>query len=147
MLQAPIRGELENVIHEKVRMLLEERGAEAPAVHGAASSNGALGLSSLDLAIVVAELESRSASILFPRSYRSPAFVRSTTSSELTSRRICRRGSRRRATKISCRPRDERAAGALVEDLDDRRFGFGRSGDHRDCGPLSGRGGSRGFLA
>ena len=58
MLQAPTCGELENVIHEKIRMLLEERGAEAPVVHGAASLNGALGLSSLDLAIVVAELES-----------------------------------------------------------------------------------------
>jgi DNA-binding GntR family transcriptional regulator len=30
--QAPTRGELENVIHEKIRMLLEERGAEAPAI-------------------------------------------------------------------------------------------------------------------
>jgi acyl carrier protein len=58
MLQAPTRAELENVVHEKIRMLLEERGDEVPAIHGANGLNGALGLSSLDLAIVVAELES-----------------------------------------------------------------------------------------
>ena len=58
MLMAPTRGELETVIHEKIRMLLEERGDDVPAIHGADSLNGALGLSSLDLAIVVAELES-----------------------------------------------------------------------------------------
>jgi acyl carrier protein len=58
MLKAPTRGELEIVIHEKIRMLLEERGDDVPVIHGADSLNGALGLSSLDLAIVVAELES-----------------------------------------------------------------------------------------
>jgi acyl carrier protein len=58
MQQAPTRGELETVIREKIRMLLEERGDDVPAIHGADSLNGALGLSSLDLAIVVAELES-----------------------------------------------------------------------------------------
>jgi acyl carrier protein len=57
MLQAPTRGELEKVIHDKIRVLLEERGGDVPAIRGAASLNGALGLSSLDLAIVVAELE------------------------------------------------------------------------------------------
>jgi acyl carrier protein len=39
-------------------MLLEERGGDLPTIHGSSSLNGALGLSSLDLAIVVAELES-----------------------------------------------------------------------------------------
>jgi acyl carrier protein len=58
MLKAPTRGELENVVHEKIRMLLEERGSDVPAIHGADSLNGGLGLSSLDLALVVAELES-----------------------------------------------------------------------------------------
>ena len=52
------RAELQNVIHEKIRMLLEERGSDVPVIHGADSLNGVLGLSSLDLAIVVAELES-----------------------------------------------------------------------------------------
>jgi acyl carrier protein len=54
----PTRAELESVIHKKIRMLLEERGGDIPAIHGAATLNGALGLSSLDLAILVAELES-----------------------------------------------------------------------------------------
>jgi acyl carrier protein len=58
MPQAPTRGELEKVIHDKIRILLEERDGDIPAIWGAASLNGALGLSSLDLAIVVAELES-----------------------------------------------------------------------------------------
>lgn len=52
------RTELESVIHEKIRMLLDERGGAVPAIHGADTLNGALGLTSLDLAIVVAELES-----------------------------------------------------------------------------------------
>ena len=58
MPEGPARAELENVIHAKIRMLLEERGDAVPAIHGADTLNGALGLSSLDLAIVVAELES-----------------------------------------------------------------------------------------
>ena len=57
MSKGPSRAELENVIHEKIRVLLEERGGDIPAIHGADTLNGALGLSSLDLAIVVAELE------------------------------------------------------------------------------------------
>jgi acyl carrier protein len=58
VLQAPTRRELENIIHEKIRVLLEERGGDVPAIHGADGLNGVLGLSSLDLAIVVGELES-----------------------------------------------------------------------------------------
>jgi acyl carrier protein len=58
MSMGPTRAELETVIHEKIHMLLEERGADVPSIHGADTLNGALGLSSLDLAIVVAELES-----------------------------------------------------------------------------------------
>jgi acyl carrier protein len=58
MAKRPTRAELEAVIHEKIRMALEERGGGIPAIHGADTLNGALGLSSLDLAIVVAELES-----------------------------------------------------------------------------------------
>lgn len=56
--QGPSRTELEAVVCEKIRVALEERGGEVPAIHGADTLNGALGLSSLDLAIVVAELES-----------------------------------------------------------------------------------------
>ena len=58
MSKGPTRAELQNVIHEKIRMLLEERGSDIPVIHGADTLNGALGLSSLDLAIVIAELES-----------------------------------------------------------------------------------------
>lgn len=58
MAKGPTRAELENVICEKIRMLLEERGDAVAAIRGADTLNGALGLSSLDLAIVVAELES-----------------------------------------------------------------------------------------
>jgi acyl carrier protein len=58
MLQGPTRAELESVIHDKIRTLLEERGDDVSAIRGANSLNAALGLSSLDLAIVVAELES-----------------------------------------------------------------------------------------
>ncbi len=58
MVKGPTRAELEGVICEKIRMLLEERGGDIPAIRGADTLNGALGLSSLDLAIVVAELES-----------------------------------------------------------------------------------------
>jgi acyl carrier protein len=57
-MKEPMRAELESVIGEKIRMLLEERGGEVPAIRGSDTLNGALGLSSLDLAIVVAELES-----------------------------------------------------------------------------------------
>jgi acyl carrier protein len=58
MLKGPTRAELESVIHDKIRMLLEERGDDVPAIQGASSLNSTLGLGSLDLAIVVAELES-----------------------------------------------------------------------------------------
>lgn len=58
MAEGPTRAELEAVICEKIRMALEERGGDIPAIRGADTLNGALGLSSLDLAIVVAELES-----------------------------------------------------------------------------------------
>jgi acyl carrier protein len=58
MVKAPTRGVVENVVHEKIRVLLEERGNDVPAIHGADGLNGVLGLSSLDLAIVVSELES-----------------------------------------------------------------------------------------
>lgn len=58
MAKGPTRAELEAVIHDKIRMLLDERGGALPAIHGPDTLNGALGLSSLDLAIVVAELES-----------------------------------------------------------------------------------------
>jgi acyl carrier protein len=58
MAKGPTRAELEAVIHEKIRMALAERGGDIPAIHGPDTLNGALGLSSLDLAIVVAELES-----------------------------------------------------------------------------------------
>ena len=57
MLQAPTRAELENLVREKIHMLLEERGGNVPAIYGPDSLNGALGLTSLDLAVVVAELE------------------------------------------------------------------------------------------
>lgn len=58
MPEGPTRAELEAVIHDKIRVTLEARGGDIPAIHGPDTLNGALGLSSLDLAIVVAELES-----------------------------------------------------------------------------------------
>lgn len=58
MLKAPTRAQLENVVHEKIRTTLEERGNDVHVIHGTDSLNGALGLSSLDLATIVAELES-----------------------------------------------------------------------------------------
>jgi hypothetical protein len=58
MSKGPVRAELESVICGKIRMLLEERTGDIPAIHGPDTLNGALGLSSLDLAIVAAELES-----------------------------------------------------------------------------------------
>jgi acyl carrier protein len=58
MVKGPTRAELESVIDEKIRVLLEERGSDVPEIHGADTLNGVLGLSSIDLAILVAELES-----------------------------------------------------------------------------------------
>jgi acyl carrier protein len=57
-LKGPTRAELESIVHKQIRGLLEERGGAPVAIHGADTLNGVLGLSSIDLAIVVAELES-----------------------------------------------------------------------------------------
>jgi len=57
-LKGPTRAELESIVHKQIRVLLEERGSDPVAIHGADTLNGVLGLSSIDLAIVVAELES-----------------------------------------------------------------------------------------
>lgn len=58
VLKGPTRAELESIVHKQIRVLLEERGSDPVAIHGADTLNGVLGLSSIDLAIVVAELES-----------------------------------------------------------------------------------------
>ena len=56
-MKGPTRAELESIVHKQIRVLLEERGSDPVAIHGADTLNGVLGLSSIDLAIVVAELE------------------------------------------------------------------------------------------
>ena len=57
MLTAPTPAEIELLVHGKIRAVLEERSGELRAVRGVDKLNATLGLSSLDLAVIVAELE------------------------------------------------------------------------------------------
>jgi acyl carrier protein len=57
MLRPLTTGEIESVVHEKILAILRERVGEVPAVRGSDNLNATLGLSSLDLAFLVAELE------------------------------------------------------------------------------------------
>src|SRR5215467_11713702 len=49
--------QIETVVCDKIRSILEERGEKSRALRGTDSLNATLGLSSLDLAFIVAELE------------------------------------------------------------------------------------------
>lgn len=53
----PTPAEIEAVVHSKIRAVLEERSGEVCPIRGVDKLNATLGLSSLDLAVIVAELE------------------------------------------------------------------------------------------
>ena len=59
MLTTPTPGEIESIVHERIRALLAERGGEAGRLSGNEKLSATLGLSSLDLALLVAELEAQ----------------------------------------------------------------------------------------
>jgi acyl carrier protein len=57
MLTAPTPARIESIVHDKIRAVLEERGGAAGRLSGSEKLNATLGLTSLDLAFLVAELE------------------------------------------------------------------------------------------
>ena len=57
MLKPDAPEQIEAVVHDKIRAVLQERFGQAAAFRGADKLNATLGLSSLDLAFLVAELE------------------------------------------------------------------------------------------
>jgi acyl carrier protein len=57
VLTAPTPIQIEAVVHSKIRTVLEERFAEPRTIRGVDKLNATLGLSSLDLGFIVAELE------------------------------------------------------------------------------------------
>lgn len=57
MLTAPTLAQIESIVHGRIRAILAERGEEVGPVSGTDKLNETLGLSSLDLAVLVAELE------------------------------------------------------------------------------------------
>jgi len=57
MLTAPTLAQIESIVHGRIRALLAERGSEVDRLSGADKLSATLGLSSLDLAFLVAELE------------------------------------------------------------------------------------------
>ena len=57
MLKGASRADLEKIIHAKIRSVLAERDSDVEAIHGGDKLNAVLGLTSLDLATVVAELD------------------------------------------------------------------------------------------
>lgn len=57
MLKVLTPAQLETLVLAKVRTVLEERSGEVHAIKGADRLNATLGLSSLDLALIVAELD------------------------------------------------------------------------------------------
>jgi acyl carrier protein len=58
VLKAPSRADLEKVVHTKIRSVLAERGRAIELIRGGDGLNAVLGLTSLDLATLIAELES-----------------------------------------------------------------------------------------
>jgi acyl carrier protein len=56
MLAVPTPAMIQSIVHEKIRAILAERG-EAPSLSGGEKLNETLGLTSLDLAFLVADLE------------------------------------------------------------------------------------------
>ena len=59
MLTAPTLGQIESIVHERIRAILAERAEEISHLSGSEKLNATLGLSSLDLALLVAELEAQ----------------------------------------------------------------------------------------
>lgn len=57
MLTTPTLAQIELVVHGRIREVLAERGEEIPPLAGAEKLNATLGLSSLDLAVLVAQLD------------------------------------------------------------------------------------------
>lgn len=57
MLTAPTPAQIESIVHDKIRAVLAERVGEVGSLSGADKLSATLGLSSLDLAFLVAELE------------------------------------------------------------------------------------------
>ena len=59
MLTAPTLGQIESIVHERIRAILAERAGEVAHLSGSEKLSATLGLSSLDLALLVAELEAQ----------------------------------------------------------------------------------------
>ncbi len=57
MLTAPTPAQIECVVHDRIRAILAERVGEVGPLSGSEKLSATLGLSSLDLAFLVAELE------------------------------------------------------------------------------------------
>ena len=57
MLTAPTQAQIHSIIHERIRAVLAERVGEVGPLSGAEKLSATLGLSSLDLAFLVADLE------------------------------------------------------------------------------------------
>jgi acyl carrier protein len=58
MLTTLTPARIESIVHDRIRAVLAERDGERVALSGADKLNATLGLSSLDLAVLVSELES-----------------------------------------------------------------------------------------
>ncbi len=59
MLTTPTGGQIESIVHERIRAPLAERAEEVGHLSGNEKLSATLGLSSLDLALLVAELEAQ----------------------------------------------------------------------------------------
>jgi acyl carrier protein len=57
MLTAPTLAQIESIVHGRIRAVLAGRGCEVARLSGSEKLSATLGLSSLDLAFLVAELE------------------------------------------------------------------------------------------
>jgi acyl carrier protein len=57
MLTGPTLAQIESVVHNRIRAVLAERGGKVASLSGTEKLNATLGLTSLDLAFLVAELE------------------------------------------------------------------------------------------
>jgi len=59
MLTAPTLAQIETIVHGRIRAVLAERVGEVGRLHGTEKLHETLGLDSLDLATLVAELEAK----------------------------------------------------------------------------------------
>jgi acyl carrier protein len=59
VLTAPTLGQIEAIVHERIRAILAERAEEVANLSGSEKLSATLGLTSLDLALLVAELEAQ----------------------------------------------------------------------------------------